>query len=67
VCFVAAMFGMYYTISSLYCMPTSYKYPDGAGIGACGGMELYERKLKDVFTDVRKVAKDIGLFFLCTK
>ena len=57
----------YYAISTLYCVPTSVNEPDGEGLGICGGRELYEKRLKEVFNKVERIAKDFGLYFLCSK
>ncbi|XP_067948784.1 S-adenosylmethionine-dependent methyltransferase Rv2258c-like [Watersipora subatra] len=58
---------LYYTISTMYCLPTCINTPGGEGLGACGGKELYERRLKRSFTKVTRVGEKFGLYFLCTK
>ena len=58
---------LYYGVSTMYCVPTCINTPGAEGLGACGGQELYERRLKKDFVEVKRVAKDFGLHFLCTK
>ena len=65
--FTGELGALYYTISTLYCLPTCISNPNGEGLGTCGGKELYERRLKKDFVKVEKIAEDFGLHFLCTK
>ena len=64
---VATTAATFYLVSNMYCMATSAKHPNSEALGACAGKELFERRLNKDFVEVKKVAKDYGLYFLCTK
>ena len=59
---------MYYTISLLYCVPTSINHPGGVGLGACVGKEKILQMLREAgFVGVKTVAENTGFFVLATK
>ena len=58
----------YYSVSSLYCMPTSVYHPGGAGLGTCFGAPNIEKMLKDGgFRNVNLRLKDGASIFICSK
>ncbi|XP_067948944.1 S-adenosylmethionine-dependent methyltransferase Rv2258c-like isoform X1 [Watersipora subatra] len=57
-----------YIVSCLYCVPTSLRFPGGAGLGACCGPQAIEQLLNESgLTDVTSSSTDLGRTFRATK